>query len=526
MEEKDRHLFQFSAFNNLLPCIKVCLISSLIWGLLAHGVALTTKFAVADEVHFGFSVGSTIVSGRWFLEILGRFVRFFFGSPNFSLPLTGGLLTIFLTGLCSCTLAAWMGLKSKTSWVLVSGLMMTFPVISGLFFYIFTSPYYMFGLLLLLLGSMILSKQRSWRAFGGGVILVTLSISIYQAFIPLFLSLLLTYFIKEVLCAEKWTVKILLREIFWYCSACITTILLYFLSVKLSTSLIQQELLPYKGISSMGTATISDYLYRIKLAIYLFFLPTRCDRYAFIFPYRLTDCYYLMLISIYLLGALLVLRTFKRNWVKSLSLLLVFAVFPLSANFIYVMCEQEDIYTLMQFGLLAPFLLLICLADWQFFGHRLNKPIKECLCVFLCLFCLFCVRTDNAVYTKGIFVQTRAQSYFTTLVTQIKSVPGYTSATPVAYIGDTSICMDPTFQRIDGFGALTMAPLPYDATPFCVGYDWQEFLHLWCGFAPVTASSEAFEILPEVQNMPSYPDSGSIRMIDGVVVVKFRESRS
>ena len=105
MEEKDRHLFQFSAFNNLLPCIKVCLISSLIWGLLAHGVALTTKFAVADEVHFGFSVGSTIVSGRWFLEILGRFVRFFFGSPNFSLPLTGGLLTIFLTGLCSCTLA-------------------------------------------------------------------------------------------------------------------------------------------------------------------------------------------------------------------------------------------------------------------------------------------------------------------------------------------------------------------------------------------------------------------------------------
>ena len=86
--------------------------------------------------------------------------------------------------------------------------------------------------------------------------------------------------------------------------------------------------------------------------------------------------------------------------------------------------------------------------------------------------------------------------------------------------------MDPTFQRIDGFGALTMAPLPYDATPFCVGVEWYEYISLWCGFTPVSADSKDFENLPEVQEMPSYPDSGSIRMIDGTLVVKFREEAS
>lgn len=502
---------------------KICMVSTLLFGILAHGLALTNKFAVADEVHFGFTVGSTIVSGRWFLEILGRIVRCFFGSPNFSLPLTGGLQTICLTGLCSCALIDWMELKGKVTWILVSGIMITFPVMSGLFFYNFTAPYYMLALLILFEGCRLLCKKHSVGNFLGGVFLVTLSISVYQAYVPLFLSLLLVWFIREVTLADKWNLKILLREIIWYCGASILMIILYFLSVKLSTALIQQDLLPYKGISSMGAAGLADYLQRVKLAIYLFLFPTRCDRYAFIFPYRLVDCYYLMLILLGLLGGISVVRSFPLNRSKALSLALAFAVFPLAANFIYVMCVQEDIYTLMQFGLLSPFLLLACLADWQFFGVRLNRYAQKFIALILSLFCLFSIRTDNAVYTKGIFVQTRAQSYFTALIAQIKSTPGYTSATPIAYIGDTYICMDPTFQRIDGFGALTMAPLPYDATPFCVGYDWQEFLDLWCGFTPPYADAEDYAALPEVQEMPSYPDSGSIRIVDGAVIVKLRD---
>ena len=65
-----------------------------------------------------------------------------------------------------------------------------------------------------------------------------------------------------------------------------------------------------------------------------------------------------------------------------------------------------------------------------------------------------------------------------------------------------------------------MAPLPYDSSPFSIGHSWKDFLNLWCGFSPPFANPEAFASLPEVQAMPAYPDSGSIRMVDGVVVVK------
>lgn len=46
-------------------------------------------------------------------------------------------------------------------------------------------------------------------------------------------------------------------------------------------------------------------------------------------------------------------------------------------------------------------------------------------------------------------------------------------------------------------------------------------MKMWCGFDPETADSTTYEQLPEVVQMPNYPDAGAIRVIDGVVVIKF-----
>ena len=510
-------------WKQLPEYIKYCMCSTLMIGILAHGVALVTKFSMMDDAHYLFSVGSTTVSGRWFLEILGSFVRCFFGSPNFSLPLLGGLITILLSGLCGCVLISWMELKKKISWILAGGIIVTFPVMSGLFFYHFTSPYYMIGLLFIFLGSALLCRKRNVGAFAGSVLLVCLGISIYQAFIPLFLALLLVSFFRQVMNANHWNVLDLLKEILWYCGACIAVVLVYLISVKVSTSLIKESLLDYKGISGMGAAGISDYIHRIKLAVYLYFFPTKSDRFAFLFPYRLLDCYYLTIIGIFLFGILAIVHNIRSFPLKSVTLLLVLVFFPIAVNFIYITCDAEDIYTLMLFGQMAPFLFLLCLLDWSFPAlstaaiWRYSQKISA---VILTLFTLFCIRTDNAVYEKAQFVQTRTQAYFNTMITQIKSTPGYTSSTPVVLVGE--YFTDPTYQRIDGFAQLTITPLPYDASPFCIGYSWQDFLTLWCGFTPPYGDADEFSQLPEVISMPCYPNDGSVQLVNGTVVVKLR----
>ena len=504
--------------------VKICLEVTFLLGVLAHGMALVNKFCIADEAVYLFSVGSTTVSGRWFLGAIGAFVRWFFGSPNFSLPLTGGLLTILFTGLCSCVFVAWMGLKKKISWIITSGLMVTFPIMPCLFFYHFTAPYYMAGLFLIFWGGAVLCKNRSAWAFAGGVVLVCLGLSIYQAFISLFLSLLLISFFREVTEQECWTVSKLVRETLWFCGACLAVAMTYLLSVKISNCLNHTELLDYKGISSMGSASISDYIGRIKLALYLYLFPNKGDRYAFLFPYRLNDCYFLVVVCGALLAVWQALRL-RKTPLKTVTILLILAFFPLASNFIYVTCDASHIYTLMLFGQLAPFLFLVCLTDWLIpcvsCSTGWKKTVKMFPVLLLSVFCLFCLRMDNAVYTELQFAQTRSQAYFNGIVTQIKSTPGYTANSHVAFVGSPISATNPTFQRIDGFAEIPMSPLTYSGNPFCVAYySWQEYISLWCGFSPVYEDGAEYAQLREVRAMPNYPDSGSIKMVRDVVVVK------
>ena len=54
-------------------------------------------------------------------------------------------------------------------------------------------------------------------------------------------------------------------------------------------------------------------------------------------------------------------------------------------------------------------------------------------------------------------------------------------------------------------------------------YVWALFENYWCGFQPEEVAPEQYEKLQEVKEMPMYLDDGSIKVIDGVIVVKFRD---
>lgn len=56
-------------------------------------------------------------------------------------------------------------------------------------------------------------------------------------------------------------------------------------------------------------------------------------------------------------------------------------------------------------------------------------------------------------------------------------------------------------------------------------YAWKETMELWCGFAPELGDAAEFEGNAEVASMPCYPEQGSIRCIDGKIVVKFADEQ-
>lgn len=108
------------------------LLYSLLFGLAAHGLALTNVIAFHDNVHYFFSVGATYSSGRWFLGVLGSLFTRFFGAPNCASPLFNGLICLILSGLSAWVLAEIMDVRSRSGLLLLSGLLVASPAVAGL----------------------------------------------------------------------------------------------------------------------------------------------------------------------------------------------------------------------------------------------------------------------------------------------------------------------------------------------------------------------------------------------------------
>ena len=158
-------------------------------------------------------------------------------------------------------------------------------------------------------------------------------------------------------------------------------------------------------------------------------------------------------------------------------------------------------------------------------GTVSNKVIKYAgklgLAVMLIMGVVF-ARFANVCYLKAQIMQSEAVSYYTSLISTIQSTEGYTKDTPIFYIGendkyDEGVLGDQRFEPI-------WLP-PYNGNSIINDYNWKETMKMWCGFSPVYATTEEKEKIDTnaIVKMPAYPDKGSVKYIDGVVVVKFSD---
>lgn len=147
-----------SLYEKIDPKSKAVVFSAFGFGMLAHGMMLFNKYSMHDDITQIFGVGSTYNLGRWFLNFLAKFSQTFFHSPNYSLPLIKGLTSILFIAISSVLVTKILRIKYAVTSVLISAVMVVFPVWASIFGYMFTSSYYAFAMLLSSLGVFILCK--------------------------------------------------------------------------------------------------------------------------------------------------------------------------------------------------------------------------------------------------------------------------------------------------------------------------------------------------------------------------------
>lgn len=173
--------------------------------------------------------------------------------------------------------------------------------------------------------------------------------------------------------------------------------------------------------------------------------------------------------------------------------------------------------TLQNQSMIFEIILLLFLIDKLDFIKNIKIYIVSM--VIVALVCFQFIVYSNMCYTKANFIVSQTVSYNNTLIVRIKSIDNYKKNMKVCYINEYNkneeeVHLHQAFKRIytDYYSQNTLIN----------NYEWKRLMAFYNGFNPELVDEKKYIDDIRVKNMTAYPDDGSIKIIDDVVVVKFK----
>ena len=491
------------------------IVSSMVFTIVAHGFVMFNKYAYHDEASNFMNIGETISSGRWMLEIFWLIQRVFRGEM-WSTPVVNVLITVFAIAITSYLVCNLLDINSKFLCILATGMLITWPSITGIFAYMFTAPYYYLGLLIGVFGTYLWIKNKTILNSVIGTILMACAVGTYQSNLGVLISILVLNFIAEVYKSEDTNWATYIKKALYNIAVCLLTLIEYLAITYLSLKITGQQLSDYQGVSNFGMTSISGYIQRIIFAYSQFFNPylwTNISTFYFRNKYYFTAT---LIISAILLCVILKVQLKEKKISKAIQIILPILTLPLATNFLFFMCETY--HGLMTFS--EVFIFFFFIWEYRIIADK-NKYIcclKQMMNFLIILILIGNIRLSNVCYMKAEVVKEQEISYYTRLITRIEECEGYSSGMPIAYVNEknkynTNIATAPEFSNICLMG--------YGEYNLINSRGWRYFAKFWCGWNPEEVDASLYEDNDYVKSMPHYPEVGSIEVIDGVVVVNF-----
>lgn len=508
-------------FNSISKNEKITFFTSLIVGVASQGMGMFNKFSIHDDANSLFGLGSTFNVGRWMLDLIGKFEKFFFGDANYSLPLYNGLLSLIFIALTACIIVRTFEISDSVICGFIGGIMACFPTVTSAFGFIYGAHIIMFGLLIGIYGANLICTSDRMALKVVGILLLASSVGIYQAFIPIIVSFILFYCIHMVLKAEAKDVKNTVIAVILKPVDIVIFMAVYFVINSAYLRYLGAELSSYKGVNQVGKTPVSDYIIRVLVAYKQFLLPSK-DSNFYMYPSNIRILYYIFVIIGVIYAGYSVYKKSKESVVLAIGLMCLFALVPMATNFIIVMTGADVVHSYMMYAAVMPFVLAVYLVDhYKFSGVAFFQKFVIIACGILLI---MNIRYDNKCYFLANFVQQEAISYYNTLITRIKSASGYSDEYPVVFINQCNIT-DESLRGVESVKRGTFDDvniIPYWNVQTSINnYAWLDFMQNWCGYKPVVAGEDQIPADVDVSTMPSYPKDGSIRVEDEIVIVKF-----
>lgn len=495
---------------------KAVFAGTFLFGLLAHGFAFTNKLINFDDVHFMFSLGATIRSGRWALNTLEHIL------PLYSMPWFNGILTIFLIGIAVCFMVDIFSIRRPLSRFVLAALVISFPSLTATFTFMYTSTAYAISFLLAVISAwLILNEERGY--FSVAVLTMAFSIGIYQAYISVTASILVLLVLQKILEQEE-------MKSIWISGVRYVLFLVISLAAYYMVTILIQKLsgIPMGSYAAnrINHDLLKNLIHNLALAFTQYIRFFVYGEHGLFFQGFSSLLHCLMLILTLILLVLWCQQV--KHWTYAGMLVVILLLYPVSVNCIYLLVPSLGIHTLVLYGVVTIYLLFFIVLEFSLksflaiTGRReaIKKIISEVLITGMLVIACFNMYVGNQAYLKLHIKYENNYAFYTTLIAQIQSRDDFDEQSKIALIGNFQY---PEFysenfaeaNRIWGFDGV-----------YPKQYSRQEFVLHYLGLdIPFASSAEIKEIAEtqEFQQMANYPYSGCITKIGSYIVVKFSD---
>lgn len=495
-------------------------------GLLCHGYMFFNKLPNFDEMgSINGYLGIATPSGRWALPFAG-----ILNGPFSSPAINGFLCTLFLIA-STFIISDTLQIKSKLSTLCIGCVLISFPTITSSLTFMFTSFAYMLSLFLEVLAVWLAvsdialfpkfqaanPKAFQCLKFLISACLMATGLGIYQAYYQVACTVILIYGMQSLLSDD---LRLVWKKALKLFCLLIVSMGIYLIMAKVGCFFSGKEM-----SVTYGAGSVPELLANLPHAL------ARCYRdFASVFYSDFRGISHNLIVRLlitvsFLIGIclyeVLLLKRHKNLLLGNVLLLL----FPIALEVIgFTMVSRGmDTLTVYSYALILVFpFAMLSLCDFKV-NTRILNFLYSCVMISSLLLTWQYAILANNVYTTMDLAKLEASSYYTTMVTQIKSLDHYSTELPLCLLGTNS--EDETLYDLSAYykgdvrGQMTcdryinMYSRHYFLSVF-LGYDPQVIN--WQDFIPAADQQTCLTL----QEMPCYPDAGSIAIINDTVIVK------
>ncbi len=499
--------------------------STVVFGLFAHAVGLLNISPVHDALwEFSNSWQHKVSLGRFFAP----FVRTLMGE-TIILPWLAGFVAIFFVALSVYFVCKMFDIKNFFYILIISGISVTNLTVTSLiaaFTHDFAGD--MISLSIDVYAAYNLTKHFENLKIKNiliSAICSFVSLAIYQAYFAVTVTLLFVFSVFKIL--NKSNIKGLLKFLFSSITtlvvvAIVYAIFVYIISLFVSVSVDGS----YNSVTQ--ALNIGAILSRIPRGIFMvirvLFLPN--NEYA-VKSTSEWGGYLICLINIFLLllSAYCLIKGYVKKEITkhgALSLICLLIFLPLAMSCICLLFGTA--YILLVFPCWYFYLLVILIVDWAKKKQIFKIKKTSIISLSLILIIVFSnVQVANAVYTKKELEKQATLVLMTRVLEKIEEQENYVyNETPIAIVGEfyktiPEIVGTEEVNHVDGVQFKT--PISYAKTLYNYFDIVLQYKANICDGSTLTNLRN----MEEVKSMPIFPNKDSVKIIDGIIVVKIGE---